>query len=211
MSDATRAILGASIVAGVVASAVASGTVDFRAVPTPSIQPRSEAFGIWSAIFPLLAATGVLTAAGHVSPAAAAALTASLATTCVWAYAVRTRRYELAASLLAVCTVLAWAALAAHEPARGPAHATASAGIGLYAGWLAAATVLSLAIADARADRAEALLAASVAVAVAGVALRQPGPACALAWACAWQRQPGWYTAAATVASVAGVVGAALA
>lgn len=204
-------MLAASVVLGVVAAWAASAKLNFATVPTPSIQPRSMAFGIWLIIFPLLLASAVLYA-GEDSlfpPRAVVALVASLALASAWAAALHEDWRRMAALLLLLSTVSAWvsSAWSSSEAAAWLLRLS----LGLYAGWLSVATLLALAIAlPARTDTPWSLLVGSVVVATASVSLKQPFACASVAWALLLQKEDSVPAALALCVAILGGVGAGI-
>ena len=134
----------AAVLAGVLLSLTSSLTIDFTQGPQPSIQPRDAAFAIWGFIFPALAWSGATQAGTHTFPKKAAVMTTgSLVVTCAWAISASGSSMGwLSALLLGLSAALAWVAVLVCPLADGsdPASWGVQAALGVYAGWLTAAT-----------------------------------------------------------------------
>ena len=217
MSSTPNPWLATAVGLSVVASLVSSRTANFT--ERVSIQPRSPAFSIWSVIFPLLLlAAGVHAGTPAFPPRAVLALVGSLVCATAWAESSRRRlRRAAAASLVGAC-VAAWLAAVRLRRGRGrhrrrrrprPRRPRPR----LYAGWLAVAAALSVALADPeRLDSPVTLAVAVVLASAAAIVWRQPLASLSVAWAVALQ-PPTLATSTQALlfaCSVVGGVGAAL-
>ena len=197
---------GVALLAAVGVSLASSSLVDFSKVPDPSIQPRSQAFGIWAVIYSLIVASAWRADTEAFPREAAAWTVGSLLATAAWSAVVRQAWNPPSVVLIAGSAVAAWVA-ATLTPAPEMALSTgwlASGGVGLLAGWLTAASCVNLAIADPKFDSPYLLLAASIVGSIAGVTLRRPFPCIGVAWALLLQKE-------ASPSTVGGSVLAALA
>lgn len=196
----------AAVLAGVLLSFTSSLTIDFSQGPQPSIQPRDAAFVIWGFIFPALAWSGATQAGTHTFPKKAAVMTTgSLVVTCAWAISASGPSMGwLSALLLGLSAVLAWVAVLACPLVDGwdPASWGVQAALGVYAGWLTAATSINVAIADSRFDEPLLLVATACIAAAVCAAARRPIPCVAVFWAALMQ--PSGYAVTAMAIAVAG-------
>jgi len=201
----------AAVLASVLLTVTIDFTIDFTQGQKPSIQPRDAAFAIWGFIFPALAWSGATQAGTHTFPKKAAVMTTgSLVVTCAWAISASGPSMGwLSALLLGLSAVLAWVAVLVCPLPDGsdPASWGVQAALGVYAGWLTAATSINIAIADSRFDDPLLLVAtASIAAAVCAAA-RRPLPCVAVFWAALMQPSGCAVTAMAIAVAGATVAG----
>jgi len=201
----------AAVLAGVLLSLTSSLTIDFTQGPQPSIQPRDAAFAIWGFIFPALAWSGATQAGTHTFPKKAAVMTTgSLVVTCAWAISASGPSMGwLSALLLGLSAVLAWVAVLVCPLPDGsdPASWGVQAALGVYAGWLTAATSINVAIADSRFDDPLLLVATASIAAAMCAAARRPLPCVPVFWAALMQPSGCAVTAMAIAVAGATVAG----
>lgn len=198
-----------AIVLAVSASILASYQVDFRAQPRAKVQPRNEAFGIWALIFPLLLLSAAWAGGQNEFPSPSVLLlVASLACTVAWSYAVSTFR-PIATFALLSAAACAWASLALLPRSRMasslPSEWIVETAVSLYAGWLAVASALTLALARPETfDHPPILTIASIVVSVSAALLATPVAPLPVAWACLLQRTPSVSSAVGALVAVGG-------
>lgn len=189
-----EATLVLALLAAVAASMLAGNSVDYSlAGPPPPLQPKDAAFGLaWGVLFPALALGSLVAGEEDVyPPRAVLCVVASLALTCVWAGTVTHLSKTAAAVALALSAAAAWGGLALLPLAASPQTLLVAPGLGFYAGWLTVATWIGLSTASlpsvATRPRTT-LLAGTLVVGLASIALAQPTPPLAVALAAAMQR-----------------------
>ena len=136
---------------------------------------------------------------------------ASLVCTVAWSYLVVTRVPAAALALLNA-TACAWTSLTllprASVLAPTPLVVVETA-VSLYAGWLAVASTLTLALAFPETfDRPPLLTVASLAVSTGAVLIEAPAAALPVAWACLLQRTASAYSVAGALVAIGGAVAA---
>lgn len=200
-----RTLLGVAVLLSVASSFLSARGVRFEDVPPVPYQPSGPAFGtIWGAIYFFLVCVGVENTAfgneeGGEGTLSLSLLVSSLLLTVGWAVCAERTWYRVAFLPLLLSCLLAWASLATRTSLSFPSSSPWSdAGVGLLAGWLSAATLLSSFLAfpnllpyEGRQTARREYLLLPLLVAggvVAGSALLgEPWPCAALAWGAFWQ------------------------
>ena len=191
-----------AVIAAVAASAASASIVDFSREQRPSVQPRSGAFSIWAIVYSLLLASSMWANSDTYPKLAVLSTVCSLLVTSLWSFSAARQWSPTSAILLALSAVLAWIAVAMTPVSRQLASLVVQSAIGLYAGWLTAATAINVALIDARLDSPATLLLTAILGGAVSIMLRRPVPCVSIVWALAWQSEQTGWTVGAIVASL---------
>jgi len=157
MERGTEVALGVLILISCTSSILLSGRASFGQLPSPSYQPRNEAFGIWGLIFPLLFITSLYyllswKANGAATIPFSILLSSSLIFSSVWAGLVESRPalasfFLVISYLFSVSTVCILSFLPF-----SPSKFLFLSGPSLLAGWLTLAAPLSVSLSQIQAE-----------------------------------------------------------
>ena len=191
-------------VGGVLASIVASSTVDFGDVPDVNIQPQSRAFSIWGLIFPsIVLASSLYANTAQFPQEAALCTTIALLLTVPWALAIRAKTWWLAYGFLSSTALFNWLA-AGLTPfdIKAASSWVVQIAVSTFAGWTTTAAALNLAIADRTFDNPRVLLTLSVLISALCIVTKRPLACSAYIWALGFQKQQNpwtWISLAVTI------------